>query len=310
MPRLDAVMLGAREVGFTVLSISLSLIAVFTPILFMGGIPGRFFREFALTLSIAILISLVISLTTTPMLCALLLRPKPGEEDGAKKETDILRPHACRLRAHAGPGALASSAGHADFVRRDRAERLSADHRAQGLFSTAGYRAHHGRVARRPVRLVPGHAKEARGDDRHHAPRSGCGKCHRLHGRRQRRQRGGAQHRVGLCESQAARRAQSLRRRNHRTLAAEAGAAAGRGDFSHRHPGFSRRRAPEQRRISIHLAWQWPRTVFLDAEAGRGLAARPRASRRKFGPAAEGAGVGCPDRSRHRLSAGAQRGAD
>ena len=104
--------------------------------------------------------------------------------------------------------------------------------------------------------------------------------------------------------------AQSLRRRNHRTLAAEAGAAAGRGDFPHRHPGFSRRRAPEQRRISIHLARRRPRTVFLDAEARRGLAARPRASRRKFGPAAEGAGVGCRDRSRHRLSAGAQRGAD
>src|SRR5208337_3389642 len=56
------------------------LIAVFTPILFMGGIPGRFFREFALTLSIAILISLVISLTTTPMLCALLLRARPVQE--------------------------------------------------------------------------------------------------------------------------------------------------------------------------------------------------------------------------------------
>ena len=85
MPRLDAVLLGAREVGFTVLSISLSLIAVFTPILFMGGVPGRFFREFALTLSIAILISLVISLTTTPMLCALLLRPKSKEEDDKRK---------------------------------------------------------------------------------------------------------------------------------------------------------------------------------------------------------------------------------
>jgi multidrug efflux pump len=86
MPRLEAVMLGAREVGFTVFSISMSLIAVFTPILFMGGIPGRFFREFALTLSIAILISLVISLTTTPMLCALLLKPK-GEDGGKKKRT-------------------------------------------------------------------------------------------------------------------------------------------------------------------------------------------------------------------------------
>src|SRR5437660_675421 len=71
---LQAALKGAREVGFTVLSISLSLVAVFTPILLMGGIVGRLFREFAVTLSTAILVSLVISLTTTPMMCARLLR--------------------------------------------------------------------------------------------------------------------------------------------------------------------------------------------------------------------------------------------
>src|SRR5205807_10133007 len=70
MSRHQAALLGAREVGFTVLSMSLSLIAVFVPILLMGGLVGRLFREFALTLSIAILISLVIPLTTTPMMCA------------------------------------------------------------------------------------------------------------------------------------------------------------------------------------------------------------------------------------------------
>ncbi|MDR3448662.1 MAG: efflux RND transporter permease subunit, partial [Alphaproteobacteria bacterium] len=70
MSRRQAALLGAKEVGFTVLSMSLSLVAVFTPILMMGGIVGRLFREFAVTLSIAILISLVVSLTTTPMLCA------------------------------------------------------------------------------------------------------------------------------------------------------------------------------------------------------------------------------------------------
>jgi multidrug efflux pump len=75
MPRLQAALLGAREVGFTVLSISLSLIAVFVPILLMGGILGRLFREFTITLSLAILISLAISLSTTPMMCALFLRP-------------------------------------------------------------------------------------------------------------------------------------------------------------------------------------------------------------------------------------------
>ncbi|SHM26002.1 multidrug efflux pump [Duganella sacchari] len=75
MDRFKAALLGAREVGFTVLSISLSLIAVFIPLLFMGGQFGALFKEFAVTLSAAVMISLVISLTTTPMMCAWLLTP-------------------------------------------------------------------------------------------------------------------------------------------------------------------------------------------------------------------------------------------
>jgi multidrug efflux pump len=71
----EAAMLGSREIGFTVLSMSTSLIAVFTPILLMGGIIGRLFREFAVTLSVAIAVSLVVSLTTTPMLAAKFLKP-------------------------------------------------------------------------------------------------------------------------------------------------------------------------------------------------------------------------------------------
>src|SRR5258708_29092592 len=74
MPRVQAAMQGAREVGFTVLSMSISLIAVFIPILMMGGIVGRLFREFAVVLSVAVMVSLVVSLTTTPMMCARLLR--------------------------------------------------------------------------------------------------------------------------------------------------------------------------------------------------------------------------------------------
>ena len=80
MDRFKAALLGAREVGFTVLSISLSLVAVFIPLLFMGGQTGRLFREFAVTLSVAVLISLVISLTTTPMMCAWLLKPHSKAE--------------------------------------------------------------------------------------------------------------------------------------------------------------------------------------------------------------------------------------
>jgi multidrug efflux pump len=81
MSRFEAALQGAREVGFTVLAMSLSLIAVFIPILLMGGIVGRTFREFALTLSIAILISLVVSLTTTPMMCGYVLK-RGSEQQG------------------------------------------------------------------------------------------------------------------------------------------------------------------------------------------------------------------------------------
>ena len=77
VPRLQAALQGAAEVGFTVLSMSLSLIAVFIPILFMSGILGRLFREFAITLSVAILVSLAVSLTTTPMMCAYFIPDRP-----------------------------------------------------------------------------------------------------------------------------------------------------------------------------------------------------------------------------------------
>jgi len=82
MQPFPAALQGASEVGFTVMAMSLSLIAVFIPILLMGGIVGRLFREFAVTLSVAILVSLAVSLTTAPMMCARLLRPKGHARHG------------------------------------------------------------------------------------------------------------------------------------------------------------------------------------------------------------------------------------
>jgi len=82
MAPMQAAFRGAREIGFTVLSMSTSLVAVFIPILLMGGIVGRLFREFAVTLSIAIAVSLLVSLTTTPAMCAQLLRPLHDEKRG------------------------------------------------------------------------------------------------------------------------------------------------------------------------------------------------------------------------------------
>ena len=89
MDRMKAALLGAQEVGFTVLSIRVSLVAVFIPLLFMQGQVGRLFREFAITLSAAVMISLVISLTTTPMMCAWLL--EPGGATNAKRPGRLAR---------------------------------------------------------------------------------------------------------------------------------------------------------------------------------------------------------------------------
>jgi multidrug efflux pump len=82
MKPFEATLLGVREIGFTVVSMSVSLVAVFIPILLMGGIVGRLFREFAVVLSIAVLISLVVSLTTTPMMCARMLEPAGARRHG------------------------------------------------------------------------------------------------------------------------------------------------------------------------------------------------------------------------------------
>jgi len=81
-PPMEAALKGARQIGFTVISLSVSLIAVFIPLLFMTGIVGRLFREFAITLSIAVVASAIVSLTLTPMMCARLLKSEKGEKHG------------------------------------------------------------------------------------------------------------------------------------------------------------------------------------------------------------------------------------
>ena len=105
---LEASLLGAREIGFTVLSISVSLVAVFIPILLMGGIVGRLFQEFAVTLSVAIGLSLLVSLTATPMMCAVLLKPHTptrsvSEEDlQTSPRTSRRSPRTSSLRLRVG----------------------------------------------------------------------------------------------------------------------------------------------------------------------------------------------------------------
>ncbi len=134
----EAALVGSREIGFTILSMTLSLVAVFIPVLFMGGIVGRLFHEFAVTIGAAILVSGFVSLTLTPMLCSRFLKPHHERE-----AQPLLRGHRRRvqrdtrlLRAHAPTGDGPPSAGarllrsdpprHRPAVRR-RAKRISAE---------------------------------------------------------------------------------------------------------------------------------------------------------------------------------------
>src|SRR5262245_8192282 len=79
---LQAALKGSEQIGFTIISLTVSLIAVLIPLLFMGDIVGRLFREFAITLSVTILVSAVVSLTLTPMMCSKILRHRPASEQG------------------------------------------------------------------------------------------------------------------------------------------------------------------------------------------------------------------------------------
>ena len=92
---MQAALKGAEQIGFTIVSLTVSLIAVLIPLLFMGDVVGRLFREFAVTLAVTIIISAVVSLTLTPMMCARILRHHPEQQQGA-----LLSRLRERLRAH------------------------------------------------------------------------------------------------------------------------------------------------------------------------------------------------------------------
>jgi multidrug efflux pump len=238
MPRVQAALRGAKEVGFTVVSMSLSLIAVFLPILLMGGIVGRLFREFAVTLSMAIMVSLAISLTTTPMMCALLLKP-----------TDLTLPK----RPNPRMVAAAFGAGDAGSAGRGDTECRTLRHRAEGVFPAAGYRPDDGQPAGRSEHLVPGDAGEAGGPVAHRA--AGSGGPERCRFYRFGWWRGGRpnQHRIGVRRAEAT-RGSCWHRHCHEPAAAQACRRAGRETVPGPHSGYPRRRAVEQRGVSIYVA--------------------------------------------------------
>ena len=186
----DAALRGAREIGFTIISLTVSLIAVFIPLLFMTGLVGRMFREFALTLTIAVVVSAIVSLTLTPMMCAKLLRHET--HGGGNRVT--------RWFNGLVDGSVAAYGRSLEWVlrhqtltllvdRRDRrGDRLALRHRAEGLPAAAGHRPDHrgdrgrdGGVVRRDAAAAEaGRRQDARGRGRDRR---------RLGGRRQPAQR-------------------------------------------------------------------------------------------------------------------------
>ena len=166
---MEAALCGAQEIGFTVMSISISLIAVFIPILLMPGIVGRLFREFAITLSVAIVLSLVISLTMTPMMCARL----SGRDE--EKQHNIFY----RLSGASVEALRAGYSKSLGWVLRHQPLTLmvtiatlvlsgvSVHHRAERLLPAAGRRPHVGQHSRRSGDFVPGHARSRRRDRSH-----------------------------------------------------------------------------------------------------------------------------------------------
>ena len=204
---LQAALKGARQIGFTILSLTVSLIAVLIPLLFMGDVVGRLFREFAVTLSVTILISAAVSLTLTPTMCARLLK-------------HIARVRAKRLLSAHGAGdrsddrllradaALGTGAPACDV---DRGGRHARHHRAalrrdtEGLFPGAGYRRHPGHLGSAAVHLLCGHGEAPAAAGR--SGSAGSGRREPVFVHRHRRHQQHAQQRAHPGQLEAARAA-------------------------------------------------------------------------------------------------------
>ena len=162
-PPLQAALKGAEQIGFTILSLTISLIAVLIPLLFMGGVVGRLFREFAVTLAVTIIISAVVSLTLTPMMCGAHAAPRTGGAAIAvlsrfrarvQQDDRVLRAHT-EVCAPLPDPHVAGRGNHSG------AHHFSLHCDSQGIFPGAGYRRHSGHFASPGDRLVSGDGAKA-----------------------------------------------------------------------------------------------------------------------------------------------------
>ena len=245
----EAALRGAREIALHGVSMSLSLIAVFVPILLMPGLIGRMFREFAVVLSVAILISMIVSLTTTPMMCAYLATDRPeARARMAYRQATAFSPRCCALRAHAGVGAALAG------TRSERAGLVVALNVylfivvPKGLFPEQDT----GRVVG-GIRADQSASFELMQHKltqfiRHSRQGSGGRQCHRLYRRR------ADECRVCLCRAETAGRARRVGRAGRRAAAAQARAGRRRAAVSAGGAGYPRRRAGNVRAIPVHAA--------------------------------------------------------
>ena len=141
---LEAALKGAEQIGFTIISLTVSLVAVLIPLLFMGDIVGRLFREFAVTLAVTILVSAVVSLTLTPMMCSRLLRAQTGGSNmaGYTSSPSAFSERHRLLRADASVGSRTPAADPSGRGRDTGPDRCALYHRAKGILPGAGHGCH------------------------------------------------------------------------------------------------------------------------------------------------------------------------
>ena len=193
-PPMQAALKGARQIGFTIVSLSLSLIGVFIPLLFMTGIVGRLFREFAITLSVAVAVSGFVSLTLTPMMCARFLRSEAETKHGRfYLATEhmfkvMLDTYEIGLEMGAPPPVFHAHGGR----RHAHRDHLALYHCAEGIAAAAGHRPHHRRHRRGADHFFPGHGPAPAKYRGHHKQGPRChqrgfvrrrrhGQCHHEH---------------------------------------------------------------------------------------------------------------------------------
>ena len=244
-----AALKGAEEIGFTVFTISISLIAVFIPLLLMGGIVGRLFREFAVTLSTAIFVSMIISLTTTPMMCAYLLRSERAEKHGriyaaSEKFFDwVLSLYRDSLHWVLDNPTLTLVGAVPHHCAQCGVDRQN----TQRLFPDGGHGSDHGWCARSAGFILPGDGRLHPADRRSDQERSRCRECDRVY-----RRRWGHKYRQPLHCAQAAGGTQGKRLSDHRPSAPATEPSAGGFRVPSGRARSAHRRPVQQCDVSVH----------------------------------------------------------